>query len=261
MIMDITYKDIYLKLADKYKSPSQIVRVVSEEWLSKQAFCPACDSDTLEPFSNNYKVADFYCSRCSEQFQLKSKKNSLGQKLVDGEHGTMITAIKEGRVPNFFFLTYNQTQFKVTNLMVIPRVFINLPVIEKRNQLSINARRAGWTGCNILLSQIADRGKLFVIENQKIHRAESVRAEWNKIRFLTEFKDFESRGWITDILFCIENIKKQIFNLSDMYAYEQHLKILHPENNNIQAKIRQQLQILRDRGVVEFLGKGEYRML
>jgi len=30
-------------------------------------------------------------------------------------------------------------------------------------------------------------------------------------------------------------------------------------NNNIEAKIRQQLQILRDNGVVEFIGRGLYK--
>ena len=32
-------------------------------------------------------------------------------------------------------------------------------------------------------------------------------------------------------------------------------------NRNIQPKIRQQLQVLRDLGLLEFLGVGEYRLL
>jgi type II restriction enzyme len=35
---------------------------------------------------------------------------------------------------------------------------------------------------------------------------------------------------------------------------------LHPANRNIRPKIRQQLQVLRDMGLVEFLGGGEYRL-
>jgi type II restriction enzyme len=32
----------------------------------------------------------------------------------------------------------------------------------------------------------------------------------------------------------------------------------YPNNNNIQAKIRQQLQILRDKGYLKFTGRGKY---
>lgn len=39
------------------------------------------------------------------------------------------------------------------------------------------------------------------------------------------------------------------------------LKIQHPENQNIEAKIRQQMQFLRDKGMIEFLERGHYRKL
>jgi type II restriction enzyme len=38
------------------------------------------------------------------------------------------------------------------------------------------------------------------------------------------------------------------------------LKARHPSNNNIQAKIRQQLQFLRDRNIIDFIGHGKYSM-
>jgi type II restriction enzyme len=31
-------------------------------------------------------------------------------------------------------------------------------------------------------------------------------------------------------------------------------------NNNVKAKIRQQLQFLRDKSAIEFIGRGRYRM-
>lgn len=37
------------------------------------------------------------------------------------------------------------------------------------------------------------------------------------------------------------------------------LTILYPGNNNVRPKIRQQLQVLRDRGWLEFNGRGVYR--
>ena len=60
------------------------------------------------------------------------------------------------------------------------------------------------------------------------------------------------RAWISDILFCIEELNKNEFKLRDIYDFEEHLSKIHSNNNNIKAKIRQQLQILRNRGILEF---------
>jgi len=40
------------------------------------------------------------------------------------------------------------------------------------------------------------------------------------------------------------------------------LEAKHPANHNVHAKARsvQQLQFLRDKNVIEFLGRGQYRM-
>ena len=43
------------------------------------------------------------------------------------------------------------------------------------------------------------------------------------------------------------------------YALEDNLSRLHPANRHVRDKIRQQLQILRDLGLLEFLGGG-YRL-
>jgi type II restriction enzyme len=48
---------------------------------------------------------------------------------------------------------------------------------------------------------------------------------------------------------------------TEVYAFEERLAALHPRNRHIRPKIRQQLQVLRDRGVVEFLERGRYRVV
>ena len=68
-------------------------------------------------------------------------------------------------------------------------------------------------------------------------------------------------GWRLDTFNVVSKIPANIFKLEQVYAYKQHLQELHPENRNIEAKIRQQLQELRDLGLVEFLGAGVYRKL
>jgi len=53
----------------------------------------------------------------------------------------------------------------------------------------------------------------------------------------------------------------KFFKLNDIYRFEKYFKELHPENNNIQAKIRQQLQILRDNKILKFKDRGIYEVL
>ena len=61
-----------------------------------------------------------------------------------------------------------------------------------------------------------------------------------------------------DVLYCLEQIGREHFTLQDVYAFTDYLQERHRENHNVQPKIRQQLQYLRDKGFVEFLGRGEY---
>lgn len=68
-------------------------------------------------------------------------------------------------------------------------------------------------------------------------------------------------GWKLEVFKCIESIPSQIFTSNDINKFEKELKILYPKNGHITDKIRQQLQFLRDLGLVEFLGNGNYRKL
>ena len=68
-------------------------------------------------------------------------------------------------------------------------------------------------------------------------------------------------GWRLDAFNVVSKISANIFRLDQVYAHKQHLQELHPENRNVEAKIRQQLQELRDLGLIEFLGGGVYRKL
>ena len=59
---------------------------------------------------------------------------------------------------------------------------------------------------------------------------------------------------------CVDAIGKSEFQIDDVYAFEKRLGHLYPGNKNIKPKIRQQLQFLRDRGYLEFVSRGYYRL-
>jgi type II restriction enzyme len=71
----------------------------------------------------------------------------------------------------------------------------------------------------------------------------------------------DARGWTLDVLNVVRALDKKEFVLQDVYAFAAQLQELHPDNRHVRDKIRQQLQVLRDLGFVEFLGHGCYRSL
>ena len=69
--------------------------------------------------------------------------------------------------------------------------------------------------------------------------------------------DIAARGWFFEVLKCISGLNA-VFRLNEVYQFEAVLFKKFPQNKNIKAKIRQQLQFLRDRGFIKFLGNGVY---
>lgn len=247
------------QIADLYTSNSQKIRVLTEDWVSSEIFCPNCGSGVSD-FENNKPVADFYCANCSEEYELKSKKNSIGKKIVDGAYSTMIERLQSQNNPNFFFLSYDLKNYEIINFAVIPKHFFVPEIIEKRKPLSQNAIRAGWVGCNILLNDIPRSGKIFYIKNKRVASKESILENWAKTLFLRETKKVELKGWILDTMNCIDRLEKVEFTLQDVYAFEKELSKRHQNNNHIKDKIRQQLQFLRDKEYLYFLGDGRYKL-
>lgn len=246
-----------IELAKKYKSNSQRVRVMSESWVAYNIFCPVCGNPHISNLNNNMPVADLLCDHCGEIFELKSKCGNIGKKIADGAYSTMINRITSSDNPDLFVMQYS-VDLQVVNLFFIPKFFFTPSIIEKRKPLSPNARRAGWIGCNILYSNIPKQGIIQIVSNQKLSDIKTVTEEYSQIKKL-QIDNIENRGWLLDVLSCINDIDSVEFSLKDVYAFAELLQKKHISNNNIEAKIRQQLQILRDKGFIEFLGRGHYR--
>lgn len=68
-------------------------------------------------------------------------------------------------------------------------------------------------------------------------------------------------GWRLEVFRCLQKVNSVVFTTADTKLFVPQLEILFPENKNIEPKIRQQLQELRDMGLVEFVSRGVYRKL
>jgi type II restriction enzyme len=213
-------------------------------------------------YDNNSRIADFYCAECGENYELKSQsKKRFDAKLVDGAYGAMMARLAGPGVPNLLLLGYETQALQVTNLLVVPKQFFIPTLIEQRKPLAASARRAGWIGCNILLDLIPRSGRIVLIRDKIPTSKADVMAKWRRTLFLRDQHDLGARGWLLSVMRCIEQLGRATFALEDVYSCENELKRTYPSNQNIRPKIRQQLQVLRDKGYLKFLGKGTYRLL
>ena len=251
--MKLLFPDMRLM---NYKSLSQRVRVLSEQWMQEEMYCPSCGRDKLSKFPNNTKLADFFCEHCGEIYELKSKGQPIGRTILDGAYYTALERITGLTNPNLFVLQYHE--YAVENLVLVPKYFFTPDILQMRNALSSSARRAGYIGSVILYDKIPAHGKIEIVKSHTECNKCDVLKNYRRATQL-DMKSLESRSWLMDILKCLDKITCEIFSLKEVYAFVGELSRKHPDNHNIEAKIRQQLQILRDRGFVEFLGGGKYK--
>ena len=246
--------------ATAYRSSSQKIRVITEHWAKENLYCPCCGNGGLNHFVNNSPVADFFCPQCQEEYELKSKAGTVSGVVSDGAYNTMISRINATNNPNFFFMRYEKNSLKIKDLIVVPKYFVVPDIIEKRKPLAETARRAGWVGCNIVVRRIPEEGKIFLVKDEDLVSADDVVKKVQKTRFLMEYT-VSARGWILDVLNCVNRIPSRDFSLKEIYHFADELQVKYPDNHHIKDKIRQQLQILRDKGVLEFKGAGNYRKI
>ena len=275
------------ELAAAYKSGSQKAGNVTEAWGADNFYCPNCSSPKLDWLKPNTKANDYRCPNCGFWYQLKSQKTRIGNSIMDGAYGAMMEAIKHDRSPNFFFMQYELATWSVKNLLLVPHFAFPPSAIIKRKPLSPTARRAGWIGCNIALNRIPIEARIAIVTESHIASAIEVRKKFRRVKPLGEIKAKE-RGWTLDVLNIVrrlvesrrrgnESLNKKSpsqpenlrlltssptteFTNEDVYTFTRELEKLHPDNRHVKDKIRQQLQVLRDTGLLLHVSSGVWRL-
>jgi type II restriction enzyme len=156
-------------------------------------------------------------------------------------------------------MNYDLARFAVTDLFFVPKQFFTAAIIEARPPLAPTARRAGRVGSKIVLTDVPESGKVWLVRGGEAAPRDAVLEQWRSTLFLRDAGQ-AARGWLIEVMKCVEAIGREAFTLDDVYAFEARLAGLYPGNRNVRPKIRQQLQALRDRGWLEFVGRGRYRV-
>lgn len=252
-------------LAEGYSSRSQAARRITEDWASRNLFCLACASDRVTPERPNAPVTDYRCPECGAAYQLKSVKGSFGSTVSNSAYAPKLAAILNDRAPHYAFLQYSEPAWLVTDLFVLPGYLLSPAVIQERRPLRETARRSGWIGSNILLSRLPVDARVQVVSAGVARDPLEARRDWRRYSFLQT--DRRSRGgWGATMLLCVRALQQETksdeFTLQNFYKrFGTELASRYQNNKHVEAKIRQQLQVLRDGGVLEFLGRGRFRVI
>lgn len=245
-------------LASGYKSASQIARVLTQDWISREAYCLSCGEPSLQRTPENTKALDFRCFDCEEPYELKASRHPFGSRVLDGEYRTFRAAIASQNNPNLLLLNYDFRGMEVTDLRAIPRYALSRLSIIPREPLSPTAERRGWQGCTIDLTGLPPAALITVIASGEARLPQAVLKDWRQFDFIGE-SGRSSRQWLPDILACVRRIPSEEFPLHEVYDFASELRLLHPKNLNVEPKIRQQLQILVAQGLLERVRTGWYR--
>jgi len=125
-----------------YASGSQNARTWTEAWVSAWAYCPHCGNAKISSFPNNSPLADFFCTSCSEEFELKSQKGKFGAKVLDGEFKTKCERLAASNNPNLLLMNYDLKSRAVVNLFIVPKHFL-----RPRDHRGAQTTRCHGTSC------------------------------------------------------------------------------------------------------------------
>jgi type II restriction enzyme len=172
----------------------------------------------------------------------------------------MMRRIRAAEAPALMLMHYAE-DWSVQRLIAIHPVFLTPSVVRKRSKPHLRpiTRKPYWM-CDLDLTRIPPDGKIVIVrDGGERPRADARRAFRESMRFGDV--PLRKRGWAALVLAYVRKINKVEFTLADLYAYEAAMHAAYPQNSHVRPKIRQQMQVLRDLGYLQFMDRGEYRML
>src|SRR5260370_20816701 len=124
-----------------YSSGAQNARTWTEAWVSAWAYCPHCGNAKISSFPNNSPLADFFCTSCREEFELKSQKGKFGTRVVDGAFKTKCERRAASNNPKLFLLNYDLKSLAAVDLVIVPQHCCVRQIIQELKPLAPTARR------------------------------------------------------------------------------------------------------------------------
>lgn len=115
--------------------------------------------------------------------------------------------------------------------------------------------------------KVFDKAKILPVTRDIPPELQSLHEDFLRIESHLPSTDIEiGIGWPSDVLACIRDLQNNAgtdsFTLQEFYGrFQETLALKHTQNRNIRKKIQQQMQLLRDRGLLRFEERGAYRII
>ena len=150
-------------------------------WVSAWAYCPHCGNQDFA-FPNNSPLADFFCTSCSEEFELKSQKGKFGARVVDGAFKTKCERLAASNNPNLLLMNYDLKSLRSLTSSSCRSIFSFAKSSRSESRWPPLAR----DGSARIFCSIAfpSSGKIYIVQNSLIRPKELVLAEWQRTLFL-----------------------------------------------------------------------------
>jgi len=164
--------------------------------------------------------------------------------------------ITSGNLTNGGLLNNYEYGIYTENIEIVSKVVDDFTSISKNENVG-NIKQAEIDTVRKIISKIPPP------ESIKLPKfdLESPEEKFDTIEIQNDIISSTLSGWKLEVFKCVESLPNQVFSLNEINKFEPHLKKIYPFNNHITDKIRQQLQYLRDIGLIEFLGNGYYKKL
>lgn len=164
-------------LADGYTNRAQVARVLIETWAEMNLYCLHCTRDALARLPPNTPVADFSCPSCGATYQLKAKDGRFGSVLMGAAYSATVRAVREGNMPAHILVEFDRRRSTIVYADALPGALIDETRVIARRPLSSTARRAGWQGCNI---DVSDLPLVAIVQPAGMDRVEA-RLQWRTL--------------------------------------------------------------------------------
>lgn len=230
--------DVCSELISAKKSSSKIVLITSIKLMS--IYSGALDISAIENIINNNGTVKNFPRLHSKIYLFDDKKAII----------TSGNLTYGGLIKNYEYGLYIDDQTVVQNVV---RDFNSL----SKNEITGIVRKSDLETVKSILEKIKES------VSPKIPKFEVETPEENLDVIMTDIEPIINSlsGWKLEVFKCVNSIPGQIFTLNEINKFEIHLKKIFPANKHITDKIRQQLQFLRNLGLIEFLGEGKYKKL
>lgn len=252
----------------RYRHKQQYIKHATEAWFAERVPCPDC-GQRLARVMTDQPSKDLACidGGCSASIELKARRFTRGRsrKVAGAAFEATATAFKAP--PHLAWLRYvvdeSGLPAQVASLYMTPTNLLHPDLIVPGTVRNINHGRRRYQGCTIDLGLLPQAALVPLVTLGVMRNFAGFQREWRARRALPRIRSITD--WRLDVLHCIDIIcadGRTRFSITDFRPFYFSLQDRHPGNGYVEAKVRQSLQDLRNRSLLEFEdGNGTYRRL